>query len=65
MAASCRIDDEAVLNRVGELCGTIPSAARKILEEIDDWDGSVTEVSKRLIPNLDKHVRGLTSQLHG
>ena len=51
------LDEQAVLDRVSELAEGVPAAFKSSLEDIDDWDGSASEVKKRLIGNLTERCR--------
>ena len=57
-AQSARLDDVAVVERVKAIAAGTPQAFETALAELGgtDWDGQVTAVSRRLLPNLERAV---------
>ena len=48
------VSPDEVLARVQAIGEAVPSAFARALDEVDDWDGSVTDVRARLLPELDR-----------
>lgn len=57
LAEDLELDEQTVLDRVSELAEGVPAAFKSSLEDIDDWDGSASEVKRRLIGNITEHCR--------
>ena len=52
-AAELGVDESAVLDRVHRMTADAPAAFAAALDEVEDWDGSVTDVRTRLLPALE------------
>jgi serine/threonine-protein kinase HipA len=59
------IDSGRVIARVHELAEHVPAAMLAALDEIDDWDGSVSRLRGRLERSLDAHLSRLVGGLSG
>lgn len=59
LAAHNRLDDGRLLERVREIAETIPGAMRTALHEVEEVDGTVRQLTDRLLPALDKHAAGI------
>ena len=53
-AQDLAVSSDEVLARVQAIGAALPPAFETALSEVDDWDGSVTEVRDRLLPELDR-----------
>lgn len=58
-----RLDGQAVVRRALQMAETVPDAMREALDEVDDWDGTVGELRRRLIPAVDAHMSQVTRAL--
>ncbi|MGM0384648.1 MAG: HipA domain-containing protein [Actinomycetota bacterium] len=52
------VDEAAVLERVEWIAEGAPEAFAAALDEVNDWDGSVSDLRSRLLPNLQRLRRG-------
>jgi serine/threonine-protein kinase HipA len=57
------LDGQAVIRRAREMADTIPGAMRQALDEVDDWDGTVGELRRRLTPAVEAHMSHLSKAL--
>lgn len=48
-------DESALLERVSRMTEEAPAAFAAALDQVEDWDGSVTDVRERLLPSLGSH----------
>lgn len=57
LADELAIDDRRLLDRVQELRESLPDAFEQGASEVDNWDGSVSQVMSRLHPELTMRAR--------
>ncbi|MEP7762583.1 type II toxin-antitoxin system HipA family toxin [Sanguibacter sp. 25GB23B1] len=55
------LDDAAVVSRVAEVAGLAPEAMGSVLAEVDDWDGSASQLAARLLPAAQERARSLAA----
>ncbi|PFG18710.1 HipA domain-containing protein [Serinibacter salmoneus] len=54
LAEDLRLEVDHLEDRVRSLASGLPEAFRTALAEVEDWDGSVTELRSRLLPRVDE-----------
>ncbi len=59
-AGAVRIDDAWLIDTVARMADAAPDAFEAALADIDDWDGSASEVRRRVLPAVREHTRGVT-----
>lgn len=59
------LDVDRVLDHARHVAETAPGAMSAALDEIDDWDGSVTRLRGRLEGSLSRHVRNVVDSWVG
>ena len=52
-AAELGVDESAVLDRAHRMTADAPAVFAAALDDVEDWDGSVTDVRTRLLPALE------------
>ena len=54
-------DRERVLELVEQFAETVPGAVRRALDAVDDWDGDVSRVRRRLLPAMDAYAEQMVA----
>ncbi|GAB2472384.1 hypothetical protein [Xylanimonas ulmi] len=60
-----RVEEAWLLGRVAHMADRAPDLFSDALDEVDDWDGSVSVLRERLLPALRSHARRMAGGCGG